>query len=60
MATIIIQKLPQRIMYKRTTMGLVIATILIAYISAFMLSNQAFAQVGINPNPVVAFSGSGG
>jgi len=32
-------------MRKKTTMGLVIATILTSYISALTLSNQAFAQV---------------
>jgi hypothetical protein len=31
---------------RKKTMGLTIATILIAYISALTLSNQAFAQTG--------------
>jgi hypothetical protein len=32
-------------MRKKTTMGLVIATILTAYISVLTFSNQAFAQI---------------
>ncbi len=35
-----------RIMYEKTMIGLAIATILIAYMSAFILSNQAFAVSG--------------
>jgi Killing trait len=41
-------------MRKKTTMGLVIATILTAYISVLTFSNQAFAQIlGQEVNPRV-------
>jgi hypothetical protein len=35
-------------MHKKTFIGLAVATILAAYISAFTMSNQAFAQPPIN------------
>jgi hypothetical protein len=47
-------------MRKKTTTGLVIATILIAYISTFTLSNQAFAQPGgqvLTGRPLLAQEG---